>query len=428
MTYIVQLTPVGLAKYSDFTSGGPTLDISHVAVGDQGGAEVALITNQADLLNELYRAHVSRVYNDPSNSSRKLIELTIPPNVGGFWIREASVVDVDGDVVAVANLPSAFKADPASGSSSLRTIRLGLIVANVAGLTEAILDSSTVLATREFVDDQISALPLSWPEADRADEADHATLADSATNATNATTASNSTNLGGHAASYFATQTAMSTAQSDISTNASNIATNTSAISAIAGVPTGVEFGFWGTTAPTGYVLGSGRTIGNASSGATERANADTSALFTMLWTSGTNTTLPIQTSAGAGSTRGASAAADFSANKRLTLPDLRGRVGVGKDDMGGSAASRMTTGGSGVDGSVVAATGGAETHTLTTPQIPAHAHGVQMSIATTITPSAAGFVRGAFDSNANFSTNTGGGGAHNNVQPSVVRNVIIKL
>src|SRR6478609_1928125 len=66
--------------------------------------------------------------------------------------------------------------------------------------------------------------------------------------------------------------------------------------------------------APAGWLIEDGKTIGNAASGATGRANADTVDLFTHLWTQFTNTELPIQTSAGAASTRGGSAAADFAA------------------------------------------------------------------------------------------------------------------
>lgn len=72
------------------------------------------------------------------------------------------------------------------------------------------------------------------------------------------------------------------------------------------------------------------RTIGSATSGATARANADTSALFTLLWGALANTDLPIQDSTGAPSTRGASAAADFAANKRLPLPSFAGLTKIG--------------------------------------------------------------------------------------------------
>jgi hypothetical protein len=78
-------------------------------------------------------------------------------------------------------------------------------------------------------------------------------------------------------------------------------------------------------TAPTGWVAGDGTTIGNVGSGAT-RANADTFALFNAWWGWYTDAQLPILTSAGAGSTRGASAAADWAALKRMTVFDVRER------------------------------------------------------------------------------------------------------
>jgi hypothetical protein len=105
------------------------------------------------------------------------------------------------------------------------------------------------------------------------------------------------------------------------------------ALAGLAVVPTGTVASFRRTTAPSGWVKENGGTIGNASSGATTRANADTEALFTLLWNEFSNTILPIQTSAGAASTRGASAAADFAANKRMPLFDSRSRFHRGADD-----------------------------------------------------------------------------------------------
>lgn len=98
-------------------------------------------------------------------------------------------------------------------------------------------------------------------------------------------------------------------------------------------VPTGAVFGFRMTTAPTGWIKENGGTIGSAASGATTRANADTVNLFTLLWNQFNQATLPIQDSAGAVTTRGASAAADFAAAKRMPLFDSRTRFLRGADD-----------------------------------------------------------------------------------------------
>lgn len=104
---------------------------------------------------------------------------------------------------------------------------------------------------------------------------------------------------------------------------------------------TGMVAPFARSTAPSGWIKANGGTIGNASSGATTRANADTSALFSLLWSEFDNTALPIQDSSGAASTRGASAAADFAANKRLPIHDARGEFIRGLDDSRGVDSGR---------------------------------------------------------------------------------------
>ena len=87
---------------------------------------------------------------------------------------------------------------------------------------------------------------------------------------------------------------------------------------------TGALTWFLRSAAPTGYVVASGGTIGDASSGGTARANADTSALFALIWALDA-TNYPITDSAGGASTRGATAAADYALHKRLPLPNVNG-------------------------------------------------------------------------------------------------------
>ena len=96
------------------------------------------------------------------------------------------------------------------------------------------------------------------------------------------------------------------------------------ASAAVLFAPPGAVMPFARTSAPSGWLPANGNTIGSAASGAVyDSQNYDE--LFAVLWGSWSNTLLPIQTSTGAVSTRGASAAADFAANKRLPLPDMRG-------------------------------------------------------------------------------------------------------
>lgn len=112
-----------------------------------------------------------------------------------------------------------------------------------------------------------------------------------------------------------------------------------------------------------------------------------------------------------------------------FNIPDARGRVLVGRDDMGTmGTANRITTAGSGISGTTLGASGGEQAHTLTTSEIPAHTHTFLINNRD---------YSGSGGSNANYqagaagstitTSSTGGGLGHNNVQPTIIVNMIIK-
>jgi hypothetical protein len=164
------------------------------------------------------------------------------------------------------------------------------------------------------------------------------------------------------------------------------------------------------TTAPTGWIKANGQTIGSSSSGATALANAFAEPLFTYLWNNFGNTVLVIQTSAGSNTTRGASAAADFAANKRMPLLDLRAEFIRGLDDSRGIDSGRAL-------GSSQAG------------QMPAHTHTVPVTLNTTL----GAFGSPASASQANdFNATSGSAGGTGNSSENRPRNVallaVIKL
>lgn len=108
-----------------------------------------------------------------------------------------------------------------------------------------------------------------------------------------------------------------------------------------------------------------------------------------------------------------------------FAVPDLRGRVVAGKDDMGGTSANRLTGQSGGVDGDILGAAGGAERHTLTIAEMPSHDHTFVSAFVTGNSESGSGDNEA---SNQTRTTNlTGGSGSHNNVQPTFILNYIIK-
>ena len=161
---------------------------------------------------------------------------------------------------------------------------------------------------------------------------------------------------------------------------------------AAATIPTGMRGSFFRQTAPSGWIIGDGGNIGNAASGATTRANADTEDLFTLLWGNFSNTLLPIFNSDGSVSSRGASAAVDFAANKRLRVFDLRTRYDRGADKSRGFDTSLAV-------GVTHADSVGPHAHTLArnsadptgTDQVHSTTGGVDLSISTSSTSASIG-------------------------------------
>jgi hypothetical protein len=181
-------------------------------------------------------------------------------------------------------------------------------------------------------------------------------------------------------------------------------------------VPIGVPLPFFGNASnlPADHLILDGSTIGDGSSGATARANADTQTLFTLLWNSIANAELTIQTSGGSPTTRGASATADFVAHKRMPLPDLRAYT------LGGYKSGDANFG---TLGKAV----GEAIHTLTTTEIPSHHHGGLPSSTSTSYGGVSGGQSYYTPSSGNNTSDVGGGGAHNNIQPTFTVNWIIR-
>jgi microcystin-dependent protein len=139
-----------------------------------------------------------------------------------------------------------------------------------------------------------------------------------------------------------------------------------------------------------------------------------------------------------------------------FNVPDLRGRVTAGQDDMGGSSANRLTNQSGGLNGDTLGATGGAETHTLTEAELAAHDHDATGLTASSSVTNGTSVVRNLNESKDSYSTAGGGnqnavddiswtestitvsttisgdtadagsGTAHNNVQPTIILNKII--
>jgi len=155
-TYKALLTTAGAAKIAAATAGGTQVNITRMAVGDGGGKLPTPDPKQTKLVNEVYRANLNRLSIDAKNSHYLVAELVIQPDVGGFWMREMGLYDADGVLIAVSNMAESYKPQLAEGSGRLQTLRMVLIVSEIESIALSI-DGSTVMATKDYVDDKLAA-------------------------------------------------------------------------------------------------------------------------------------------------------------------------------------------------------------------------------------------------------------------------------
>ena len=125
-----------------------------MAVGDGGGALPTPDSKQTRLVHEVWRHTVNRVILDATHQNRIIAELVIPPETGGFWIREIGVFDEHGDLIAVGNTAESYKPTVAEGSGRAQTFRTILTVSSTATVALTV-DNTMVMATVDYVDDKL---------------------------------------------------------------------------------------------------------------------------------------------------------------------------------------------------------------------------------------------------------------------------------
>ncbi|HDS8338617.1 TPA: phage tail protein [Escherichia coli] len=150
------ITTAGAAKLAAATvPGGKKVTLSAMAVGDGNGKLPVPDAGQTKLVHEVWRHALNKVSVDNKNKNYIVAELVVPPEVGGFWMRELGLYDDAGTLVAVANMAESYKPELAEGSGRAQTCRMVITVSNVASV-ELSIDASTVMATQDYVDDKIA--------------------------------------------------------------------------------------------------------------------------------------------------------------------------------------------------------------------------------------------------------------------------------
>lgn len=183
------ITDTGAQKLAQAAApDGKPVRLTHMAVGDGGGTLPKPDSKQTCLVHEVWRHTVNRVILDATHQNRIVAELVIPPETGGFWVREIGVFDEHGDLIAVGNTAESYKPTVAEGSGRAQTFRTILTVSSTATV-ELTVDNTMVMATVDYVDDKLKEHEQSRRHPDASLTAKGFTQLSSATNSESETLA-----------------------------------------------------------------------------------------------------------------------------------------------------------------------------------------------------------------------------------------------
>ncbi|ELW9481784.1 phage tail protein [Enterobacter hormaechei] len=150
------ITKAGAIKLAAATiPNGKKVNLTVMAVGDGGGTLPTPDPNQTKLVREVWRNTLNKISQDNKNKNYVVAELVIPPETGGFWLREMGLYDDTGTLIAVGNMAESYKPELAEGSGRAQTLRMVIMVSDIESV-ELAIDTTLVMATQDYVDDKLA--------------------------------------------------------------------------------------------------------------------------------------------------------------------------------------------------------------------------------------------------------------------------------
>uniref|UniRef100_UPI000B1BB962 phage tail protein n=1 Tax=Pseudomonas mediterranea TaxID=183795 RepID=UPI000B1BB962 len=148
------LTALGAAKKTNCDALGIPWEPKYMLIGDANGTDPVPSPSQTQLINQVYRAQLNQLRVSPTDPNILIAEVVLPPDVGGWWVRELALEDKDGVFCAIGNAAPSYKPLLTQGTGRNQIVRMHIITTGTANI-QLKIDPSVVLATREYVDNRI---------------------------------------------------------------------------------------------------------------------------------------------------------------------------------------------------------------------------------------------------------------------------------
>lgn len=151
------ITTQGAAKKTNCDALGIPWEPRYMLIGDANGTDPVPSPSQTKLVNQVYRAQINQLRVSPTDANVLIAEVVLPPDVGGWWVRELALEDKDGVFSAVANAPPSYKPVLAQGSGRNQVVRMHIITNGTSNI-QLKIDPAVVLTTRQYVDEAVNGL------------------------------------------------------------------------------------------------------------------------------------------------------------------------------------------------------------------------------------------------------------------------------
>ncbi|WP_415763510.1 phage tail protein [Pseudomonas sp. CP4] len=149
--YYTLLTNAGIAYETACKAAGTPIKLTQISVGDGGGTVYNPAATATALKREVWRGPLNALFQDEKNPSWLLAEVTIPPDVGGWYVREAGLWTDTGILYAIVKYPESFKPVLATSGSGKEFYIRSIFETSNASLVTLLIDDTVVKATRAWV-------------------------------------------------------------------------------------------------------------------------------------------------------------------------------------------------------------------------------------------------------------------------------------